>query len=264
MIDESRLRRMDKRISDLKASLSQKGDAGQFIPMSYLDTDGTLAANSDEKVPSQKAVKTYADTKITAPAANTGDYLPQWDGNNSKKLKNGLLLDTDGTLSANSNERISPQKAVKDYVDARIPTGVILPFGGSSAPSGYLLCNGAAVSRTTHANLFSVIGTTYGAGDGSTTFNVPDMRGYVPVGYKSGDADFGTLGGAKGAKTHTLTVAEVPSTVVRDRVTQEAGAFSGVYDNLAAGYWKHGNNIDGGQAHNNIQPSRIVNYIIKT
>ena len=62
------------------------------------------------------------------------------------------------------------------------PTGTIIPFAGSSIPAGYLLCNGAAVSRTTYANLFKVIGTTWGAGDGSTTFKLPDARGRFPEG----------------------------------------------------------------------------------
>ena len=57
-----------------------------------------------------------------------------------------------------------------------MPTGVILPFGGSTVPEGFLLCNGAAISRTTYAKLFAAIGTLYGAGDGATTFNLPDMR----------------------------------------------------------------------------------------
>jgi hypothetical protein len=57
-----------------------------------------------------------------------------------------------------------------------IPTGVILTFGGSTVPEGFLLCNGAAISRTTYAKLFAAIGTLYGAGDGATTFNLPDMR----------------------------------------------------------------------------------------
>lgn len=60
------------------------------------------------------------------------------------------------------------------YADA--PIGAILAFGGSSAPAGWMICNGAAVSRTTYAALFAVIGTAFGAGDGSTTFNVPDLR----------------------------------------------------------------------------------------
>lgn len=71
-------------------------------------------------------------------------------------------------------------KADIAYVDARMPTGTILPYGGSTAPSGFLLCNGGAVSRTTYASLFAVIGTTYGAGDGSTTFNLPN--GKMPIG----------------------------------------------------------------------------------
>ena len=56
-------------------------------------------------------------------------------------------------------------------------TGMIAPFAMSTAPSGWLTCDGSAVSRSTHSNLFSAIGTTWGTGDGSTTFNVPDLRG---------------------------------------------------------------------------------------
>lgn len=62
-----------------------------------------------------------------------------------------------------------------DLVDP-VPTGVVLPFGGSTVPEGFLLCNGAAISRTTYAKLFAAIGTLYGAGDGATTFNLPDLR----------------------------------------------------------------------------------------
>lgn len=62
------------------------------------------------------------------------------------------------------------------------PIGAIMPFGGGSVPTGWLLCDDSAVSRTTYSELFAVIGTTYGAGDGSTTFNVPDMRASSPVG----------------------------------------------------------------------------------
>lgn len=67
-----------------------------------------------------------------------------------------------------------------------VPTGGMLPYGGSAAPSGYLLCDGSAVSRSTYSALFTVLGTAYGAGDGSTTFNVPDMRGRSPLGSGTG------------------------------------------------------------------------------
>ena len=63
-----------------------------------------------------------------------------------------------------------------------VPTGVVQPFAGSTSPTGWLLCYGQAVSRSTYADLFGAIGTTYGAGDGTTTFNLPDLRGRVVAG----------------------------------------------------------------------------------
>lgn len=62
-----------------------------------------------------------------------------------------------------------------------VPVGTILPYAASSAPTGYLLCYGQAVSRATYATLFALVSTTYGTGDGSTTFNLPDLRGRVPL-----------------------------------------------------------------------------------
>jgi microcystin-dependent protein len=84
--------------------------------------------------------------------------------------------------------------------------GMIQMYGGAAAPPGWLLCNGAAISRTTYAKLFAVISTTYGVGDGSTSFNLPDMRDNFPVGAGStySRADSG------GAATHTLSAAEMP------------------------------------------------------
>ena len=69
-----------------------------------------------------------------------------------------------------------------------MPTGVVLPFAGTAAPTGWLACDGTAISRTTYAALFSAVGTSYGVGDGSTTFNLPDFRGRFP---RFNDAMFG-------------------------------------------------------------------------
>jgi microcystin-dependent protein len=91
------------------------------------------------------------------------------------------------------------------------PAGAIQMFAGAAAPGGWLLCDGSLVSRTTYSGLFAAIGTVYGAGDGSTTFALPNLKGRVPVGRDSAQAEFGELGAAGGAKTHTLTVAEMPS-----------------------------------------------------
>jgi len=76
-----------------------------------------------------------------------------------------------------------------------IPTATIVPWTSASVPSGFLECAGAAVSRSTYAALFAIIGTTYGAGDGSTTFNVPDLQDNVAIG-KSGTKNLGSTGGA--------------------------------------------------------------------
>lgn len=84
-----------------------------------------------------------------------------------------------------------------------VPSGAIVAYGGAAAPTGWLLCDGSAVSRTTYADLFSAIGETYGAGDGMTTFNVPDMRGRVSVGAGTGAGlTARTLGDTGGAETH--------------------------------------------------------------
>ena len=72
---------------------------------------------------------------------------------------------------------------------AGIPSGVIIFHGANTAPTGFLKANGAAISRSTYADLFTAIGTTFGVGDGSTTFNVPDMRGYFARGW----VDDGTI-----------------------------------------------------------------------
>jgi microcystin-dependent protein len=94
-----------------------------------------------------------------------------------------------------------------------VPTGTMLDFAGGAAPSGYLLCDGSAVSRTTYALLFGAIATAWGAGDGVTTFNVPDMRRAASIG--SGGAGTGvignTVGSAGGAETHVISGSELPT-----------------------------------------------------
>lgn len=90
-----------------------------------------------------------------------------------------------------------------------VPTGAVLPFAMNSVPSGWLAANGAAVSRTAYAALFTAIGTTYGSGDGSTTFNLPDLRGYFVRG--SGTNSDGTAAGTFGAKVEDAVIAHTHS-----------------------------------------------------
>lgn len=90
------------------------------------------------------------------------------------------------------------------------PAGTIVDYAGAAAPTGWLICDGSLVSRATYPNLFTNIGTTFGAGDGSTTFGIPDLRGKIPVGKHTGGT-FQTLGATGGEENHTLSVAEIPS-----------------------------------------------------
>lgn len=228
-------------------------------------------------------------------------------------VKNGLtvgtnklsVLDSSGGLSATSIlvnseyslpsfDGASGQAIITDgegYLQfiQPVPAGCVTAFAGSSAPSGWLLCDGSAVNRTTYGALFSVIGTTYGVGDGTSTFNLPDLRGRVAAGKDDMDNPVGTGGGAAGRLTnsgtgnpgidgttlgasggddrHQLSEAQMPShfhtfaittqtnTAANGGATRVTNVFSGTGRNVAS--------AGGDEAHPNVQPTIVLNYIIK-
>jgi microcystin-dependent protein len=90
-----------------------------------------------------------------------------------------------------------------------VPVGTIYQFGGSTAPTGYLICEGQSVSTTTFARLFAAIGYVYG-GSGAN-FTIPNLKGRIPVGRDSAQVEFDMLGETSGSKTHTVTSAELPA-----------------------------------------------------
>jgi len=165
-----------------------------------------------------------------------------------------------------------------------LSTGTIIPWATATAPSGYLPCDGAAVSRSTYANLFAVIGTTYGSGDGSTTFNVPDTQDNVIKSVSNlespgltGGANTATMSGGSLAN-HTLTTAQLGShshtingrgdpadynmNVGGGNRCTRAGA--NINSSNTGNGGAHGHNMNSGNAVTTLQPYLVVNYIIKT
>jgi microcystin-dependent protein len=128
------------------------------------------------------------------------------------------------------------------------PAGVISQFAGASAPTGYLLCQGQAISRTDYSALFAVVGTTYGAGNGSTTFNLPDLRTRVPVGQNS-SGTFATLGATGGDETRTLAIGNLPSHTHSFSATTSSDSHTHTFSGTTstAGAHAHGIYIGGTQ-----------------
>jgi microcystin-dependent protein len=164
-----------------------------------------------------------------------------------------------------------------------MPVGVVVPFAGSTSPAGWFLCFGQAVSRTTYAGLFATIGTTYGSGDGSTTFTLPDLRGRVVA----GEDDMGgtaasrltstvltasnTLGATGGTQTHTLTSAQsgVPAHSHSIQVAN-VHTFTGIIGSTGHGgtvtynaTTENNTAANASSAHPITQPTIVLNYIIK-
>lgn len=179
-------------------------------------------------------------------------------------------LEVDGGLTV-GGEAVSP-----------MPSGVMLAYGGPSAPTGWLLCDGSAVSRTTYADLFAAIGTSYGTGNGSTTFNVPNGKGRSMFGVDSGQAEFSALGATGGQKTvqqHNHGVTDPGHNHALWSIGQEANVYTlGGSSNraiLKGGSPNSGDGVTGtrttgvsvdnaGSGSNNLNPYLTANFIIKT
>jgi len=198
-------------------------------------------------------------------------------------------VDVDGTLETDAF-------TIAGVSVLPLPAGVIVPYGGTSAPTGWVFCYGQAVTQgssgSTYYALHAAIGTTYGSGSGgSGDFSIPDLRGRVVAGQddmggssanrltdQTGGLNGDTLGDTGGSETHTLTAVQLAEHTHIPNRTNEANLASGsnttglsrsgtgnVGVDANAGPLANSSGVDitGGQAHNNVQPTIILNYIVK-
>ena len=171
----------------------------------------------------------------------------------------GWLLDADGNIS---------EEAAASMEQYTGPIGMIVAWGGSSMPSdSWRVCNGQAISRTDFSILYQRYGTAWGAGDGTTTFNLPNLQDTIPIGAGS----FAGLGASAGARYRTLTIANIPAhthTMSFDRTSAAdigpdelfpTGNDPADYDNLV----KETTSIGSGEAFDTLNPVKGFYFIIK-
>ncbi len=196
-------------------------------------------------IPNNTVLPAGTELDLTLYGKGKLDYGQEWDTNFLHLLENfadsqepdaptegQIWFDTSGSPKANllkyrKDDDTWDTAASQTYVNSQIgallgsPAGLgPLPWSGAAAPAGWLLCDGLAVSRTTYSALFTAIGVTFGNGDGSTTFNVPDMRGRFPLGQnptplagpnRVSRSEAQNVGGIEGDETVTLDLTEIPS-----------------------------------------------------
>lgn len=197
-------------------------------------------------------------------------------------MSSNLLVN--GEVNAVNNEH----GTVVRVLEAVNPPGTILSYAGTTPPKGYLLCDGAVVSRVTYSALFAVIGVTFGSGNSSDTFHLPDLQGRVIVGAGQGvGLSRRNIAEKAGEESHTLSVGEMPAHTHTQNphthvpangdgnkafMIDEPVSYGWGAGAQAGGFQRWGStapttatnqNTGGGEAHNNMPPFLVINHIIK-
>ena len=277
-LDETLASSVTVPVSDTAADISLPIDserAGKFLAFDGTGQPIAAAGTSANLTPVSAFINTLlddADAEAARVTLGVGNITTRGDvirGSSSGDAERLALGPNGHVLASNGTDALwSPA----------VPVGSIVMYakGAGDEPTGWLLCDGQAVSRTTYAGLFGAIGTVYGVGDGSTTFNLPDMRGRMPLGTNDAALPNGADGGLTtrnegdegGAETHALTEAELAThthaltngtSVYRNTGGGQLGGtgFSQSTSNITAG------NTGSGTAHENMSPFTVVNFLIK-
>lgn len=222
--------------------------------------------------------------KVLANATNTASTVVIRDASGNAGF-NGITGNTVTAVNGNFSGTVTAGFLKGDGsqltnlpVSDGVPVGTIILYGSIFPPDNYVTCDGRALSRSTYNSLYSIIGTSFGSGDGSTTFNVPDMRGRVPVGVGAGAGLTNRVMATRlGAETHQLTANE---SGLRDHTHRQsyggcfrsAGGCESSNRSAQGGSSTAGSlttqGVNGGAqnaltAHNNMQPSIVLAYYIK-
>ena len=222
---------VDNSISSLSSSMNTRFNNKADKSDTYTKTETTEAINTAIQV---KADITYVDNQLSTKADKETTYT---------KEEVDKLVDNP-TITGDT-----------------LPIGAITLWSGTTTPQNWLLCDGREVSRETYSELFAAIGTMWGAGDGSTSFNLPNYTDKFPIG-AGGDVDLAETGGEK---EHTLTVDEMPPHKHNIKSSSNPGTESCYTRENSMGVWES-NKVEetgGGQPHNNMPPYAGSYYIIK-
>ena len=221
---------VDTEINDLESTINVKlnNKADKSSTYTKEETNQTIADNITEK-----ADTSYVNEQLALKADKSDTY---------------------------SKEEIDEKLDNPTITGDTLPVGSVVEWTGTQTPQNWLLCDGREVSRTTYSELFAAIGTVWGAGDGSTSFNIPDYRDKFVLG-AGGDVDLAETGGEKEV---TLTVEQIPPHRHQAMVSSLEGSDETITRGTTKGVWRSLiSSTGGGQAHNNMPPYVGTYYIIK-
>ena len=213
--------------TDTMGSTRWRAAEGTTPPNATTGQRGIIEIAEDSEVrdgsDSQRAVTASGLSSRTATTTRTG----------IARLATNTLADA-GTDDSTIMTPALVRRIVESVSEGAVPAGTMIDFAGASAPVGFLACNGSAVSRSTYSTLFNAISTRWGAGNGSSTFNLPDLRGRFSFGSDSSRA----VGDRSGSETATLTTAQMPSHSHGDGSLSTSS--SGSHTHASAGSHSHG------------------------